>query len=222
MIEHPAYDAFWQGQALDKLMAAQPLAGADDVDAGTVGPGGHVGRDPQLPRVEAEGHGNDQNYLVMGPWRHSQVNYDGYDAGPAEVGRRHRAAVPPRRAEAVLRSVPEGRRAEGRHAAGVHLQHRRESLGPAEALAARLRDGLRRADEAALSAAGFRPGLRQAAGARAGAAPTTYVSDPAKPVPYCRGPCASPMASAGGSWLVTDQRLVADRTDVLTYADARC
>ena len=25
---------------------------------------------------------NDKNYLVMGPWRHSQVNYDGLSLGP--------------------------------------------------------------------------------------------------------------------------------------------
>ncbi len=58
--------------------------------------------------------------------------------------------VPARRAEAVLRSVSEGRRAEGRHAAGVHLQHRREPLGPLPVVAARVRDGLRDGVEAAL------------------------------------------------------------------------
>ena len=31
--------------------------GADDVDSGAVGPGGHVGRDPLLPGGRAEGHG---------------------------------------------------------------------------------------------------------------------------------------------------------------------
>ena len=46
--EHPAYDAFWQDQALDKMMAAQPSDGADHVAAGPVGSGRHVGRDPQL------------------------------------------------------------------------------------------------------------------------------------------------------------------------------
>jgi putative CocE/NonD family hydrolase len=38
MIEHPAYDAFWQGQALDKLVP--------------VGSGRHVGRHPLLSRLE--------------------------------------------------------------------------------------------------------------------------------------------------------------------------
>ena len=158
----------------------------------------------------------DHNYLVMGPWRHSQVNYDGYNLGPSEVGRRHRAAVPPRRAAAVLRPVSEARRAQGRHAAGVHLQHRREPLGPARRLAAGLRTGLRRADEAALSAGGLRPGLRQAGGRRRGAR-TPMCPIPPSPFPTCRGRCASPIRDRWKHWLVTDQRAVADRTDVLTY-----
>jgi predicted acyl esterase len=32
--------------------------------------------------VEPKDTGNDKNFLVMGPWRHSQVNYDGYSLGP--------------------------------------------------------------------------------------------------------------------------------------------
>ncbi len=32
--------------------------------------------------VEPKDTGNDMNYLVMGPWRHSGVNYDGSSLGP--------------------------------------------------------------------------------------------------------------------------------------------
>ena len=32
--------------------------------------------------LKAKDTGNDHNYLVMGPWRHSQVNYDGSILGP--------------------------------------------------------------------------------------------------------------------------------------------
>src|SRR2546427_4988249 len=46
--------------------------------------------------------------------------------GRAEVRRRYCAAVPPRRAQAVLRPVPGGWRAEGGYAAGADLQHRSE------------------------------------------------------------------------------------------------
>ena len=53
----------------------------------------------------------------------------------------------------------------------------------------------------------------------------TYISDPAKPVPYIPRPIVDPFSNmAGGSWsawgdmLVTDQRFVDGRSDVLTYA----
>ena len=91
MMEHPAYDAFWQGQALDKLVAEHPAAGAHPVGAGPVGPGGHVGRDPLLPGAQEPRDRNDHNYLVMGPWRHSQVNHDGYKLGPLKWDWRHHA-----------------------------------------------------------------------------------------------------------------------------------
>jgi putative CocE/NonD family hydrolase len=45
----------------------------------------------------------------------------------------------------------------------------------------------------------------------------TYVSDPAKPVPYVQRPVRFADSERWRQWLVTDQRPVADRTDVLTY-----
>ncbi len=44
-----------------------------------------------------------------------------------------------------------------------------------------------------------------------------YVSDPAKPVPYLPRPVRFADGDAWRRWLLTDQRFVADRTDVLTY-----
>ena len=67
-----------------------------------------------------------------------------------EVGRRHSTAISPRRTQAVLRPVPEGRRAQGRHAARVHVQHRREPLGSTQVVAARVRKRMRGQVEAAL------------------------------------------------------------------------
>jgi uncharacterized protein len=51
----------------------------------------------------------------------------------------------------------------------------------------------------------------------AGAPYDEYVSDPAKPVPYIPRPVHFMDRAAWQRWLVTDQRSVADRTDVLTY-----
>src|SRR5262249_21734434 len=44
-----------------------------------------------------------------------------------------------------------------------------------------------------------------------------FVSDPAKPVPYVPRPVRFADSDAWKRWLVTDQRAMADRTDVLTY-----
>src|SRR6185503_12408611 len=60
-------------------------------------------------------------------------------------------------------------------------------------------------------------------GGRAGfAAPTAegsddYVSDPAKPVPYLPRPVRFADGDAWRTWLLSDQRAVADRPDVLSY-----
>ena len=55
---------------------------------------------------------------------------------------------------------------------------------------------------------------KPAGGARAG---DSYVSDPAKPVPYVPRPVRFADGDRWRSWLVTDQRGVEDRTDVLAY-----
>src|SRR5262249_25422860 len=44
-----------------------------------------------------------------------------------------------------------------------------------------------------------------------------YVSDPAKPVPYRPRPVDATDSTAWRTWLVTDQRFVDGRPDVLTY-----
>jgi putative CocE/NonD family hydrolase len=51
----------------------------------------------------------------------------------------------------------------------------------------------------------------------AGTAADLYVSDPAKPVPYLPRPVRFSDSARWQQWLVGDQRVVADRADVLVY-----
>ena len=105
---------------------------------------------------------NDMNYLVMGPWCHSQVNREGRNAGPVRVGRRHRRAIPQGRAAAVLQPVSEGRRAQGRYAAACYIYNTGEDHWDRfELLAAELREGLPAPIEAALSRGERRPLVRR-------------------------------------------------------------
>jgi putative CocE/NonD family hydrolase len=78
---HPAYDAFWQGQALDKLVAARPSNVPTMWMQGLWDQEDMWGAVHSFEALKAAGH-LANNYLVMGPWRHSQVNYDGSSLGP--------------------------------------------------------------------------------------------------------------------------------------------
>src|SRR5580698_9401537 len=81
MIEHPAYDAFWQGQALDKLVAEHPSQVPTMWIQGLWDQEDMWGAIHCYMALKAKGQAN-HNYLVMGPWRHSQINYDGDHLGP--------------------------------------------------------------------------------------------------------------------------------------------
>ena len=198
-VEHPAYDSFWSDQALDKTMAAQPLTVPTMWIQGIWDQEDMWGAIHSYLAVEPKDTANTMNYLVMGPWRHSGVNYDGTTARAAEVRRRHGAAVPARRAQAILRSVLEGRCAKSGDAAGLHLQHRRKPLGSAAEVAAGLRDGLCGNVEAALPCGELRP-VVHATGGGVAMAPMVMTSTfqiRQSPCRTCRGPCASPTASCG-------------------------
>ena len=80
--EHPAYDSFWQGQALDKTMSAQPLKVPTMWIQGLWDQEDMWGAIHSYLATEPKDTGNDKNFLVMGPWRHSGVNYDGSSLGP--------------------------------------------------------------------------------------------------------------------------------------------
>src|ERR1700687_2813508 len=82
ILEHPAYDIFWQAQALDKTMAAQPLKVPTMWIQGLWDQEDMWGAIHSYLATEPRDTGNDKNFLVMGPWRHSQVNYDAANLGP--------------------------------------------------------------------------------------------------------------------------------------------
>ena len=125
-----------------------------------------MGGDPQLAGAQGGRQGRQQH-----PGHGAVAAQPGElrrpEPGCAAMERRHRRAVPPRGASAVLRPVPQAGRAQGRPAGGgLHLQHRREPLGPVRPLAAGLRPGLRRADDRPLPPAELRAGVRPAGGRR--------------------------------------------------------
>jgi putative CocE/NonD family hydrolase len=215
MMEHPAYDAFWQGQALDKLVAQRPSRVPTMWIQGLWDQEDMWGAIHCYLTLKAQGQA-DHNYLVMGPWSHSQVNYDGYSLGPlrwegdtAFLFRRDvlkpffdqylKAGAPQADTPPVLI-----------YGTGENHWNRLKDWPPAceQGCTAPMKPLFLQAD----FGLGFeRP---MAAGS------DSYVSDPAKPVPYQPRPVRFADHDAWRRWLVTDQRTVADRTDVLTYQTA--
>ena len=110
--------------------------------------------------TEPQDTGNDRNFLVLGPWRHSGVNYDGTELGPlkfdGDTALQFRRDV----MEPFLDRASEGRSAARRHPAGVRVRDRHQRVAATERLAAVLCGGVPLATAAAVPAAGVRSGLR--------------------------------------------------------------
>src|SRR6201996_5511564 len=81
MREHPAYDGFWQSQALDKLIAAKPLTVPTMWEQGLWDQEDMWGAIHSYRALKAIGTPDTMNHLVMGPWFHSQVNREGRSLG---------------------------------------------------------------------------------------------------------------------------------------------
>jgi uncharacterized protein len=214
MMDHPAYDAFWQGQALDKLVAERPSQVPTMWIQGLWDQEDMWGAIHCYLALKAKGQA-DHNYLVMGPWRHSQVNYDGYSLGPLKWDgdtalQFRRDVLKPffdqyLKADVAKASTPP-----------VFIYNTGENhwdrlpnwpLACEHGCAAPLKP--------LYLEAGFGLGFDKPASGEPAA--DTYVSDPSKPVPYLSRPVRFSDSGRWRTWLVADQRSVADRTDVLTY-----
>jgi putative CocE/NonD family hydrolase len=217
LISHPAYDAFWQGQAVDKILAGQPLSVPvlyvhsqwDQEDI--------YGAIAAYAATETKDVRNDMNFLVIGPWRHGGANGDGSSLGPikfdGDTGRWFRKnvllpfldarlkdhAAPAKIAPVTVFETGENQwrqydRWPQSCAAGCPFVSRKLYLGGSNSLSFTAP----KAD-----AVGF----------------DEYISDPQKPVTYRPRPIRPTYTedSTWRRWLVDDQRFADDRTDVLTY-----
>jgi uncharacterized protein len=218
IVEHPSYDAFWQQQALDKTMAAQPLQVPTMWIQGIWDQEDMWGAIHSYLATESKDTGNDRNFLVMGPWRHSGVNYDGTTLGPLKF--EGDTALQFRRD--VLKPFFDQYLKDGAPKANtppVFIYNTGENHWDRfNAWPMSCASGCPSTSKPLNLTAGF--GLSftaPGASAVASSAYDEYVSDPAKPVPYQPRPVRFSDSDAWRRWLLADQRAVADRTDVLTY-----
>jgi putative CocE/NonD family hydrolase len=218
MMEHPAYDAFWQGQALDKLVAERPSEVPTMWIQGLWDQEDMWGAIHCYLALKARGQA-DHNYLVMGPWRHSQVNYDGYNLGPLKWDGNtalqfRRDVLKPffdryLKTDAPNSGAPAGTPPVFIYNTGENHWDRLKNwpLACEQGCAAPLKP--------LYLGANFGLGFDKPTESEG--ASDSYVSDPAKPVPYLPRPVRFADEERWKQWLVTDQRSTEDRTDVLTY-----
>ena len=81
ILEHPSYDAFWQDQAMDKVLAAQPLKVPVMLVHSLWDQEDIYGVPALYNALKPKDTNNDKIFLVMGPWHHGQEISDGSALG---------------------------------------------------------------------------------------------------------------------------------------------
>ncbi|MFC1525661.1 CocE/NonD family hydrolase [Candidatus Latescibacterota bacterium] len=212
LIDHPAYDEYWQDQAVDRLLAKAPrrvpvltvhsLFDQEDIY-------GAVASHAAIAKRDRAGR---KTHIAIGPWCHGQSSGDGSSLGD------HRW-----HADTSLQFRTQMLHPFWDH----HLKGRRpaDPLPPVLAFDTGNKEWSTFAawppeDELKPTRLYLQPdgGLSLKAPSRKAEAFTEYVSDPAKPVPYRPRPIVGSFGGGGWPrWLVDDQRPFSDRTDVLTF-----
>ena len=81
LLEHPAYDAFWRDQAVDKILAAQPLTVPVMLVHSLWDQEDIYGAIAVYKAIKPKDAAGDKVFLVMGPWYHGQSIRDGSSLG---------------------------------------------------------------------------------------------------------------------------------------------
>ncbi len=213
---HPAYDAFWQDQAVDRVLASEPLqvpllivSGLFDQEDIYGGPALYKALSGKDPRGELV-------HLVLGPWNHGQGRREGRGIGAirfeGDTATWFRRTVMQPFLDYYLKDGPKPDTPRVLvYETGVNQWHRY--------------DAWPRSCATGCPQSSRNLYLQPGGGLSFDPPPASrekydeYVSDPAKPVPYRLRPTLDSEApdSTWGEWLVDDQRNAAARTDVLVY-----
>jgi uncharacterized protein len=216
LIEHPAYDGFWSGQALDQILAREPLKVPTMFVTSLWDQEDMYGGIHTYLALKPKDVSHDRVYLALGPWRHSGVNGDGSMLGPLKfegdtAAQFRRDVMQPFLDEHLKDGAP---KADTPQVFVFETGTDRWQRLPAWPLSCP--SGCAARPQPLYLQAHFGLDFIEPP-PRSGAGADEYVSDPARPVPYLPRPVHFPDRPAWWRWLVTDQRFVDGRTDVLTY-----
>ena len=213
---HPDYDAWWQEQAMDRLLAKEPLAVPMLIVGGLFDQEDIYGAPALYKALAPKDPDSRFVHLVLGPWNHGQSRREGRGIGmvqfEGDTAAWFRREIMQPFLDHYLKDGPEpGTPRVLAYETGANVWHRYDDWprACAEGCAAKSRDLYLRA--------GGGLGFERPAETRG--AFDEYLSDPAKPVPYRLRPTlnGSVPENTWGEWLMDDQRNAASRPDVLVY-----
>jgi putative CocE/NonD family hydrolase len=220
LLEHPSYDSWWQQQAMDKILGAQPLKVPTMLVHSLWDQEDIYGAIAVYKAIKPKDTSNDKVFLVMGPWHHGQEIEDASSLGAlkfsSDTGLYFRKEIlAPFLAQYLKDGAPKADVAPVTAFETGTNQWRRLPAWPAGC-----------AKGCAVHAtplylnSGLKLSFSQAPAGSAGSPFDEYVSDPAKPVPYRARP-SQPVGYSGRltwpQWLVDDQREASGRPDVLAF-----
>jgi uncharacterized protein len=218
LLEHPSYDSFWQQQAMDKILAAQPLQVPTMLVDSLWDQEDIYGAIAVYKAIKPKDTGNGKVFLVIGPWHHGQEIHDGSSLGAVKFDSDtglyfRRQILAPFLAHYLKDDAPKSDVAPVTAFETGTNTWRRLPSWPAGCPS-----GCNVKPTPLYLNAGLR--LSLTAPAAGGASFEEYVSDPAKPVPFSGRP-SHPVGFANNvpwkQWLVDDQREVSGRPDVISF-----
>jgi putative CocE/NonD family hydrolase len=219
LLEHPAYDTFWQQQALDKKLAAQPLKVPTMLVHGLWDQEDIYGPIAVYQAFKTKNTHNNNLFLVMGPWHHGQQSGQGSSLGQLKFGSDtglyfRREILGPFLAQYLSNEAAKSDVAAVTAFETGTNTWRRLQTWPSGCT------GDCKITPTALYLKAQQK-LSFSAPAADEAAYEEYIADPAKPIPFIPRPYQQTGDSSRhdiwAKWLVNDQREASSRTDVVTF-----
>jgi putative CocE/NonD family hydrolase len=218
VLAHPAYDAFWSDQAMDKILAAEPLKVPTMLVHSLWDQEDIYGAMAVYKAIKPKDTENNKVFLVIGPWHHGQEIEDAGTLGALNFN----AATGLYFQQQILRPFLD-----------QYLKDEtpKEAIAPVTAFdtGTNVWQRLPSWPSGCASGCTIQPKplyltagnkLSFTAPQAGNAAFDEYISDPAKPVPYRARPIQPMGYSAGmtwSEWLVDDQREQSGRPDVAVF-----
>ena len=218
VLAHPSYDSFWSDQAMDKILAGQPLKVPIMLVHSLWDQEDIYGAMAVYKALKPKDTDNDKVFLVIGPWHHGQEIEDASTLGAlnfrSDTGLYFRQQILRPFLDRYLKDETPKEATAPVTAFDTGTDHwQRLPSWPAGCAS-----GCAIQTKPLYLTAGQK--LSFTAPQSGGAAFDEYISDPAKPVPYRARPIQPMGYSAGmtwSEWLVDDQREQSGRPDVEVF-----